>query len=742
MSVLSMAAVLLLLRQLQPRFWFVDDKRNQYLPVARDIGRRLRDGEFPAIDPDLGTGGNFALDLQYGLYEPVHLLTAVFLSYVDNFALAGFLWAAAYLLIFALGTTCLTLRLGAAGPWAVAAGLSAATSGYVLYWLAPNWIPGLLSLAWLPWLWWAWSGRLSPLRCLAVAVFTYLVIAGGWPATWLMFAALAVGLLVEEMVLRDRGAPNRSWLAPLAIRSAAVVAGVIPAAITVLPLLRAADYTARNDEIRNSNFLVPNLADLLAFASPTLHGEITGFWGSTIMSPIYFAAWFGLPVLWLVAWSRQRVKVRGVISGALACLIMAVLTQAPSDLGPLRNPFRGLAGFQFFLIVTVVMLACAGALVVNRHRVVGLAASVLALGWLTWARDPLDSNGLTGVLIVAALATALVVAARIAASAGGLVAWVGTGVAAVVAFQLNPVDVDPLRPVTDTGGNVSITEADWPVFASFPRTEPVVMQRWFADGVGRGFERLSADVRLAPGYSSIRQVGFEERFCIKSSHGYTCDAAARRLLEAEPRTDRPWIDLLGYRTVVLAGEKRQRLWKRAAGPEWERVDKGTDFFKYQRREVPVVAGRITHVEGEAEIRELEVSNGTQSYEVTSSPGAVLVFRDLYWPGYAATLDGEPLKVSSLSGTLLTVELPPGATGELTVHYAPVTGGELAGLTAGGIGVAGVSMVMAWIWRRRFTTDLSETETARAVPASDKSVGVDGDRDEGEPDEGKTLQNPI
>src|SRR5512133_3315359 len=79
-----------------PRFFFAGDKQNQYLPVARDIGRRLRGGEWlPVIDPDLGRGGNYALDLQYGLFEPSHWLAAVALSLVDDQVLAALLWAAA-----------------------------------------------------------------------------------------------------------------------------------------------------------------------------------------------------------------------------------------------------------------------------------------------------------------------------------------------------------------------------------------------------------------------------------------------------------------------------------------------------------------------------------------------------------------------------------------------------------------------------------------------------------------------
>ena len=141
----SIAALVVFIGATSPRFFFAGDKQNQYLPVARDIGRRLRAGEWlPVIDPDLGRSGNYALDLQYGLFEPSHWVVAVALSYVDNLtvaALCGPLPSSDSWPPECAPCSC----AGSAGGWAAAVGCRGGDVGYVLFWAAPSWIPALVS---------------------------------------------------------------------------------------------------------------------------------------------------------------------------------------------------------------------------------------------------------------------------------------------------------------------------------------------------------------------------------------------------------------------------------------------------------------------------------------------------------------------------------------------------------------------------------------------------------------------
>src|SRR5580765_2231555 len=84
-SAASTALLMVIMYWRDVNFFLVQDKANQYLPVARDIGRRLRSGEWlPVIDPNLGPSVNYSLDIQYGLFDPVHLAVAAGLSRMSH----------------------------------------------------------------------------------------------------------------------------------------------------------------------------------------------------------------------------------------------------------------------------------------------------------------------------------------------------------------------------------------------------------------------------------------------------------------------------------------------------------------------------------------------------------------------------------------------------------------------------------------------------------------------------------
>ena len=149
-SLVALACALMLVHLVESRFFLSGDKQAMFLPVTRDIGRRLLEGEFPIIDPDLAAAGNFALNLQFGLYNPLQLLVAVVVSRIDHLFLAATLWSAVLLGVLCAGMCALLLRLRVPGAWAAAGAVGVSLAGYTLYQLAPSWIAALGSLVWLP----------------------------------------------------------------------------------------------------------------------------------------------------------------------------------------------------------------------------------------------------------------------------------------------------------------------------------------------------------------------------------------------------------------------------------------------------------------------------------------------------------------------------------------------------------------------------------------------------------------
>ncbi len=446
------AAVVLLavLRMRHPWTFLANDKRNQYLPVLQDIGRRLREGDFPVVDPDLGPGGNYALDVQYGLYDPLHLAIGYGLSFMSDPYLAGWLMSVPFVVILAWGTTALLQRLGCPGVWSAAAGLGAATSGYLLSQLATYWWPGLIGAAFLPWVWWAWAGEVRARRLVAVAAFSYLVVASGWPSAWLAYAMLSAGLLVEAAWRLGRPRWASWW--PFVARVLAAGAGVLVGAVHVMALLHASEWTRREQGIENTYYQIPNWADVLSFAVPYLHGEIPAHEGApTVESPLFFFGWFLLGLAWVTTWDRAVWSRRGVVTAAVATAAALLATQLPSDLGPIRVPSRQLAAVQFFSLVFLVLAWRASPAALTSRRVAGVLATYAAMAVVAWSRTPTDVEVAVG--IVAGLVALGVLTAlwwRWGTTVAGAWALVGT-------LLLTVLSVGPRSTRTRPRGSPSVS---------------------------------------------------------------------------------------------------------------------------------------------------------------------------------------------------------------------------------------------------------------------------------------------
>ncbi len=208
---------------------------------------------------------------------------------------------------------------------------------------------------------------------------------------------------------------------------------------------------------------------------------------------------------------------------------------------------------------------------------------------------------------------------------------------------------------------------------------------WLEQGVGIGFSALTEENRHAPGYSSVSQRHYGDRFGVVTPSGKTTENAVRALFEREPTTGLPWVDLLGYR-VVLVHRSRADLVEKASEGEWAPVARSEHFVKLARTDESAgspVAGRVTATVGEVSVEAVSVGGESQRYDVSAPDGGRLVFRDVYWPGYVATLDGEPLPVTPLQQLLVSVVLPPGAEGELVVEFRAPSARSVAATVGGG-----------------------------------------------------------
>jgi hypothetical protein len=262
---------------------------------------------------------------------------------------------------------------------------------------------------------------------------------------------------------------------------------------------------------------------------------------------------------------------------------------------------------------------------------------------------------------------------------------------------------DPSR-VTVQRTDISMQAGEAPGLLLLPmRNAP---KSWLKEGVGPGFSSMGEENRYAPGYSSVSQRYFDARLHIATPSGKTEMEAIHALFKREPLTGERWVDLLGYRVVVLH-KSFVRAFERAAGGSWTTTARSKNFAKFARTastgdtgtRVPAEGGRVTAVVGDVHITATKAGGEQQAYHAVAPDGGRVIFRDLYWPGYIATLGGARVPVTPFKHTLVSVSLPPGTDADLTVRFRPLSPKALAATLGGGALLLLLSAALLIVARR-------------------------------------------
>lgn len=745
---LAQALLMAAVRVWQPRFFTIDDKLAQYLPVWYWLGSQPGFRP-PVMDADQGSGGNFVGDLQYGVLDPFHWALAEVISRMDGLNTAGWGLHVLAVSVLGLGVVAVARHLGVGPVWAAAAALGAANSGFLL-WFGASWWPAAWGTAVLPWLWWGMVTR-SRWGVPVAALAAYLVGTSGYPYS-LPFAGLVVAGVGLEAVLQHRAVGallDRRYLC----RVVAAAGGLLMAAPGLLATSAMAPYSQRATleagPLGSTGDFIPNLLDVLV-GGPTATPQVTGWWGTMLPTAVTATAWYVLPVLALVPWRRLRVlgglrAFPGLVVSVLLAGVAVLATQTPTVVASLRFPFRYVVVLELVLPLLVALLAARVGLRFTRGRLAVASGLLLLQGLLGTARTP----GLAvwhlgvavlGVLVLVGLARAAgspdlppetpadgtASAGRAGArSAGRLVAVgvlvvtglaplasIGSAVAVNVEFAADRGDEPSGLPASGVN-NAEV----WPVdVASFrersvePGLNATVLvwgdsgaDRGLDSGVPAGSAALFSGVRPGFGYTSVGQAGWADRWCQDYlGQSATCVDAVARLLETVPGTGRTWLDVSSKDVLLVDRRSPPEIGQSLAG-SWREVGVQGDFVRYER--IEPTPGRITYA-GDAVTSLTEVSGGPDrgTYEVawTAEGDHRLITRIPWWPGYRVTLDGEPLDVRAVDGTLVAVDLPQGAgSGELRLSFRPP--GLTAGLAAAAVGLVLVGVALVVDLRRHRAT---------------------------------------
>ena len=202
------------------------------------------------------------------------------------------------------------------------------------------------------------------------------------------------------------------------------------------------------------------------------------------------------------------------------------------------------------------------------------------------------------------------------------------------------------------------------------------------------------------GYTPTGHYWFGDLLCMRWD-GSVCPDAYRRVFAPEPDTGRAVIDLMNIDRVVLQRAMYPDLRDEPAPDGWTWVDyPGNDRYirVLERTDGPASTrnGRISDTDG-VDAVSISETDTTSRVRVSSSDGGRIVFARLGWPGYRATLDGEPIPISTVAKSFVTVDVPAGTRdAELVLTWRPP--GWKIGIASAVMGLAGLA-ALHWLWIR-------------------------------------------
>ena len=204
----------------------------------------------------------------------------------------------------------------------------------------------------------------------------------------------------------------------------------------------------------------------------------------------------------------------------------------------------------------------------------------------------------------------------------------------------------------------------------------------FGAVVRPGSTSMYGGVHLINGYTPIAPAGVA-RFFNCATHGQVDPAKIREIAIPEAVAG-GLLEKLGIDGIIVA---RDFQLPRSLPNEWKLAYSEREGDVYHREQALPSARALTdenHAEAKVQIVEnsrLRIVADVIPNELTNS--SLVIFSRPYFPGYRASLNGQPLPVTSLQGLAPMVEIPAGESGRLELVYRPravIWGGTLSGLS--------------------------------------------------------------
>lgn len=670
------------------KHYFVDDTVNGAFGQWYHLGTSLLEGHLPLLEPTAWSSGNLMAEGQWGFFNPLVILISLASTAIADAAVFTTVVKVMSIALGAVGVFVLARELGTRPQLAFVAGAIAPFTGFTTYFDAPSWVTGLFAWSLMPF-YWAFLLRLARNKSpLPVFIVGYLVISIGYVHGTIALAMITATTLILRLVRRDRSAALR-------VLGAGSLLGLVAVAIHLASVLTASVTNRGGNAIYMDQFMTVDLSGLAMSSVSTALPQVAAWWwvGFTAPIPLTYISCL-IPLAAFVSWRRLRRVVPRMLDVVVLLVVLLVFIMLPTVIGPLRYPTR-LLPYLGLCVIVLVVLGLDRALKVTRVRIIAASAILASATFLGWAQTPQYIKRLAFAAAIAAVAIAVVavmgVVARadrrraLAASALVLVSLVAFAFQqwayprSIWAEQGIPTEISQLQTqLAESEGDTLVVGDPLSVGAS-PELwdETLFANSWYVN-----------PHPVVNRYQLLGFRGFNDQLCL-GYLGETCPDLASRLFEEREATGLTLADELALSSVqiIRSDETEGALDDPPAG--WHVAADGEYTQLWVRDEpVPGAGGVVTH-SPDLEISDVSTQPSSTRVHVDnpSDESGEVVFSRLPWPGYTASAG---TIVDPTDGFLLTVEVPAGFEGDLSVDFRP------AGLTATiALLVGSTSAALAW-----------------------------------------------
>ena len=664
-------------------FFFVDDAQNEFLPFYREMGRLWLSGQLPILTTNSWLGGNILVDMVLSPFAPQTILASVVAASAASNAAAILTFTFFNLALVVASGWWLGRSFGLESRWGVLLGFLLATQPMFLYVLSATWWNSAGAYAWFVFAFAAllhlrrepgrWAFAASTLGACAL-------LASASAQFHLAYGVTVVIVVVADFLeRRDAGRSIRLLLAP----ACAVFIAAVPLMseyVSVADLLvRVSGFHNRQDVLR------PHWGMLVNTFNP-YYGSYMAWWQGLTYMPVSLG-YSTVLVFFALAYFRWRppATVEQRVLAAFAVLAL-VLCLFPAQFGPLRVPSRFLPLLALSASVYSVQRMALGRVRIDcRRAMLGLGFAMLvavsamfsAEGDLR-AAPPALRLQLALALIGGGVLSIAYLARRPAAPAG----WFRWAATISFAAWFSGVMVTPTLthvnfPHTDLPDADGIAATGRPGYmVSLCGAVHIVQARDMTDLASARF--LLYGQRAINGYSPVGHRGFARHFPYGSPHGLFqgpavlagMSGSAQGLPGVSVHHVFQLSDIVACEKDVTAPVLAKM---EAAGLKVVRKLE-QDRVLIQPVQPLGASGSLLRTDGAQGVEPARPSRMTSerfSVPASEAPRS-LYFSRLYWPGYSATLGGEPLRLSRYLSALIKVDVPAGRSGELELRYEPTT----------------------------------------------------------------------